>query len=279
MNLILLYAVSIIRGSLRGGLSSLIFASNLNVHLYVLLGTAPFVIHILHWDTSRWYRIMAGISMILLLPLTIISQSRLFLIILALFVMGNILIDHNQLVRWKYVKKVSKLAIVSGPFIFFLMYDLSLSERVVEATTILLSSPGDSARGRIYITIADIVSEMRILVTGLGYGGFRLFIDGRYPELGMTPPHNIFIKSLIEMGVLGFFFILMSMLSSIRKTLSILTRETVENETRSRAASIAWALVILFVFMNFQPMLQPTIFYLLLALPYNLSSFTPAPDT
>jgi len=271
VNIALLYLALIVRGSLRGGLSPLLFTSNLNVHLFILLATAPIVLHIWHWETHRWWKTAAGFSIIVFIPIGIFSQSRLFLIILAVFTTSNLLVDHHRIVGWKYPRKFAKFSLVTIPvFGVFIIHEPSVLGRAYQATYELIRNPSDTSRGLIYLAVIDLFSESHIFVTGLGYEGFRIYINSYYQGFGLRPPHSLFIKSLVEMGILGFVFIFMSQISAIKKSLSVVLKNDINPETKSSAASLIWAFSISTIFLVFEPLLQPPLFYILLALPYSI---------
>jgi O-antigen ligase len=118
----------------------------------------------------------------------------------------------------------------------------------------------------IYLHIIETLKRPDVYIHGLGFDGFAQFVD-KSSDLGGAPPHNVFIKPLIETGVIGFTLFFGFILLTMRRALTQALNSSLYAESIN--LSIFVAITGVYIIYFFQPLLNPPFFFLLVTLPYQ----------
>jgi O-antigen ligase len=114
------------------------------------------------------------------------------------------------------------------------------------------------------------LTETRSYITGVGYENFRIeyvsFTGGK-----LRSPHNAYLKSLLELGLLGFALFMIVVIYPLKYGLSVI-KSSVTKAEQSLTIALLWSYAGILVFALFQPVRSHFQFYLLSAILFGALS-------
>lgn len=233
---------------------------NLNGHIVLLAGTFPFLLHRIYQTDSLYKRrfYLIGGSLFLLIP--IFYQSRISVIFIFWTIIIASLLGPKQS-NWKIPVHTLLSIIIILTMTQLLFFIVSNSgTRMIDSTITLFLDTGQNLRGDIYISTLNELKNVDVYLHGMGYEAFQLYYN--------TPPHNVFIKTLLETGIAGFLaFLSFTIITATRSLRQIFHSK---EHLSSIQLSTFISLTNVYIFYLFEPQMNAQFFFFLAGLPFYI---------